>query len=137
MTTIAERLFEAHFQIGSAEEELSELLENAGVPFDDIGWDWYDCSLELVKVTSEYRLSAEAQKIIYDAGFQKAYINHTDSWETHYSFNLKEPFKEVDGWRVSYPGKRGDGTQPVWVEKVVPSWPPEWFETGYCVVKES
>ena len=52
---------------------------------------------------------------------------------------------EDEGWRVSYPHKRSynenapdapyDGS--IWVEKPVPTWPQDWFDTGYVTIKSS
>lgn len=130
--TIAERLFDSHY----AGCELEEQLEKAGAKFTSIGWDWYDNSVELFGVPPDYRLPVEVQKVIYEAGFWTAFVNHTDKWETHYGFDIKTKFKESKGWRVSYPHKRNandDGA--IWVEERVDGWPKEWFENGKCVVK--
>jgi predicted deacetylase len=110
---INQRLFDGTF----AEAALEELLDEAGVEFEKIGWDHYDNSLELYDVPPEYRLSDEAKKVIFDAGFSICYMNHTDKWETHYSQ------RNLDGWRVSYPHVRNDGTPSIWLEKAPPaSW---------------
>lgn len=94
---LADRLFDAHRVIGRAEGELYEELERLGVPVDDLGWDDYDESVELLGVAADYRLSVDAQRFLYEAGFQKVYVNHVDKWETHYTFNLTEPFCEAAG----------------------------------------
>lgn len=132
MPTIAERMFDGLLAQGRLEDDLYYV----GVEFEDTGFDDYDCSLELFDVPNHLRLSPEAQKIIYDAGFSKVYMNHKDKWETHYTFETG-PFKEVKGWRVSYPSKRGKNEKGIWVESKVDSWPLDWFETGYVVVKKS
>ena len=131
MTNIASRLYDAHY----AESELENQLEQAGAEFEGLGWDWYDHSIELHGVTPDYRLSEEAQKIIHKAGFSTAFVNHTDKWETHYHFNPNGKFKESKGWRVSYPHKRGEGEKGIWVEEVCQTWPKDWFDSGYCIVK--
>lgn len=129
---IAERLFEG----ASAEFDLEECMEVAGIPFTGpLRWDSYDCSIEFDDVPQDYRLSIEAQKAIHGAGFAKAYMNHADKWETHYSFKPREEFAESKGWRVSYPHKRGDNQPGIWVEEAPQSWPKEWVETGYVLVK--
>jgi hypothetical protein len=127
---IAEIMFEGE----RAKIALEDSLFDIGVPFEELGFDDYDCSLELFDVDDEYRLSVEAQKLIYDAGFIKVYMNHKNKWETHYTF-LSAPFKEVEGWRVSYPSKRGKEEKGIWVEKIVDGWPKDWLETGYVIVK--
>jgi hypothetical protein len=129
MTTIAERLFDN----SRAENELEDMLCEAGVEFERLGWDSYDVSLEIHGVPPESRLSDDIQRMIHGAGFGKVYVNHTDKWETHYSWPLGE-FIPVKGWRVSYPHKRGEGESGIWVEEQVSGWPKEWFESGYCRV---
>jgi hypothetical protein len=63
------------------EDDLFDLIN-----FDSIGWDFYDISLELYNVDNGARLSEEAQRFIYDAGFRKVYLNYSDGWEVHYSW---------------------------------------------------
>jgi hypothetical protein len=127
--SIADRLFDADY----ASAELEDQLDN--VPFDRMGWDNYDCSLELYEVDDDYRLPVEMQKVIFDAGFFKVYVNHKNKWETHYSWSHGKGFVEAKGWRVSYPHKRGEEGGPILVEAIVPSWPKKWFEAGHAVVK--
>lgn len=124
MSNLAQQLFDG----SSAESQLEELLEDAGVPFERIGWDWYDCSLEIYGVPADYRLTPEARKVFADAGFAKCYVNHVDKWETHYGLGNSE------GWRVSYPHKRNDGNTSILVEQHIESWPQEWFDTGYVKI---
>lgn len=119
-----------------AVEEMKSLLQNYDVPFKSIGWDDYDGSLEIYIVPSEWRMKPELQKILYEAGFIKAYVNHIDHWETHYSFGSINGFKSQPGWRVSYPHKRPEQSGSIWVEKTIPSWPKDWFETGYVLIKK-
>ncbi len=128
---LSEKLFDGGF----AENELAHSLSESGVTFERLGWDHYDNSLELYGVEPEARLSAEAQKIIHAAGFSKAYVNHTDKWETHYSF--PEPFAEKKGWRVSYPHRRGEAHGKIWVEEHIPTWPQDWFKTGYVIIRKA
>lgn len=131
MKTIAEIIFEGEHAQSVIEDELIAL----DIQFEDTSYDNYDNSMELYDVPNECRLSVEAQKLLFDAGFSKIYLNHNDKWETHYTFQLGE-FREVKGWRVSYPSKRGENENGIWVEEKVDSWPPEWFETGYAIIKE-
>jgi hypothetical protein len=128
---IANKIFEGE----RLRSNLEDTLLDAGAQFDDTGFDDYDNSLELFDVPDDYRLSPEVQEIIFKAGFSIAYINHKNKWETHYRFG-PEPFKEVEGWRVSYPQKRGKDEKGIWVENKIDSWPQDWFETGYAVVKD-
>src|SRR5689334_13751738 len=108
MTTIAARIFEGD----DALYELEHGLREAGAPFDRLGRDDYDCSLEIHGVPADYRLSPEAQQFLHSAGFAKVYVNHADKWETHYNF--RGEFKPSDGWRVSYPHKRGENETGIW-----------------------
>lgn len=129
-SSLAERIFDGF----GAESELETQLYEAGMTeFERLGHDWYDCSLEIYGAPPAFRLSEEMQRICFDAGFAKVYVNHTDKWETHYNFGKE--FKMAWGWRVSYPHKRGD-TAGIWVEAPVPGSPVEWFKTGYAKVKE-
>jgi len=128
--SIAQRLFDS----SRAEGDLEEQLIDAGVEFSRLGWDWYDCSLEIHGVPAGLRLSAAAQGVVHAAGFAKVYVNHEDGWETHYSFRAPE-FAEAKGWRVSYPHRRNDGNKSIWVEEFIAGWPKEWFDTGYVVIK--
>jgi hypothetical protein len=129
---LAEEIYDGEL----AQSLLTEQLDNLGIDTENIGWDYYDNSLEIHKVTPEYRLDEKTQEVIRGMGFTKIYVNHTDKWETHYSYAHDKPFAPTEGWRVSYPHKRNDGTTPIYVEKPVPSWPKEWFETGKVVIVE-
>ncbi len=128
---IADRLFDG----ARAESELEDALTSAGALFELLGWDEYDTSLEVRGVPAEYRLSIDAQRVIHGAGFLVAFLNHADEWETHYRFDPAREFVEVKGWRVSYPFKRKDQSDTsIWIEEIVPTWPKDWMETGYCRV---
>jgi hypothetical protein len=122
---IAERLFAG----SSAESELDDKLYNLGITYEKLGWDSYDGSLEIYGVPPDDRLSPEAVAAIFDCGFIKIYVNHTDRWETHYSSRAST------GWRVSYPHKRDTDDGHIWVEEPVKGWPQEWTDSGYVQVK--
>lgn len=120
---------------------LSELigqLADGGVKFERTGHDWYDNSLELHGVPDDFRLTPVQQKIVYDAGFQKCYVNHLNHWETHYNWvrGKGKSFKPDEGWRVQYPHK-DNRKGPILVESHVPSWPQDWFDTGYVKIVPS
>lgn len=94
--------------------------------FESVGGDWYDNSVELHSVANDVRLTEEQQRVMYLHGLSKAYVNHKDGWETHYSWRQGEPFALSKGWRISYPHKRGDD-EGFWVEGERPeSWPEDW-----------
>ena len=130
-------------EVIKSEKELKTKLHKLGVGFDRIGWDWYDCSLELYDVPPTHRLPEKVQKYMSDCGFVKVYVNHTDKWETHYKFWKKDEsekgysFHPSEGWRVSYPHKRGKSEIGIWVEKVVAGWSRDWFKTGYVKIKKN
>lgn len=126
---IAERLFAGTH----AECQLEEQLYDTSVPYEKLGWDYYDCSLELYGVADDYRLPPDVQKIIFDAGFIKVYVNHVNKWETHYTWS-KDGFAAVPGWRVCYPHRRGPDEKGIWVEEHIATWPQEWFEIGYVTI---
>lgn len=100
--------------IAAAEQELIEGLRANDVPFEKIGYDWYDQSLELYGVPPDYRLTDEAHACIADCGFVKVFVNHTDFWETHYNFR---PLANRYGWRSCSPHRRKDGTDEWWLEE--------------------
>lgn len=127
---LADRLFDGD----RAAADLEDALEEAGASFERLGWDHYDCSLELYGSPPDHRLSEQAQRVAHGAGFLKVFVNHTDGWETHYGFRPSEPFAISAGWRVSRGHKRGGG--PTLVEADVPGWPREWFESGAVVIVE-
>lgn len=129
-------LAECLFAGSRAECELEDQLTDASVTFERLGWDDYDCSVEIHGVPTDDRLSEEAQRVVHAAGFITAYVNHEDSWETHYHFKPREEFTFSKGWRVSYPHKRGENEQGILVEELVPTWPKEWFDTGFVIVKQ-
>lgn len=91
----AEAAFKFSWIKSAFEDKLNEVL--GGGDYEDIGWDSYDCSLEICKVSNDIRLSIEAQKFIFDSGFSKVYVNHNDEWETHYGWGAE--FKPQRGWR--------------------------------------
>jgi hypothetical protein len=109
---------------------LDRLVTSIGVPTKHIGWDEYDASIELYEVPASWRPSDEQRRKLHGAGFAVIYVNHDDGWETHYH---DEP--EDNGWRVSYPHKRGTDEKQIWVEAWPKTWPQEWLDTGYVVVK--
>jgi hypothetical protein len=78
--TLAEQLFKGT----SVEQEIEMQLDEFAVPFDHIGWDDYDQSIEIYGVENDYRLSPEVFEFLKTCGFVVAYVNHKDGWETHY-----------------------------------------------------
>lgn len=126
--TIAEQLFESEEDDPPAKVQMISLLRDAGAQFEKIGWDGYDGSIELYCVPVHWRMPPVLQRLLWDNGFTKAYVNHVDFWETHYSFGTPDGFKAQPGWRVSYPHKRPENTGQIWVESAIPTWPAAWFK---------
>jgi len=129
--SISERMVDGE----NAQADLEEALDTVGVEHERISFDPYDNSLELYGVKPDYRLNEAAQRVCFGAGFTKVYVNHTDKWETHYTWGKE--FNILDGWRVSYPHKRQDNDPAILLEKHTESWPKEWYESGKAKVIEA
>jgi hypothetical protein len=142
MKRFADLMFDYH----RAESDFTDALCDAGLEdWGSIGGDWYDGSLELHKVPNDARLNEAVQRVIFDAGFVKVYVNHLDGWETHYSWNHSEPFKPSRGWRRRYVSDPTATTTNVIAGEPNPGyfeisyWPKgwtgpgteKWLETGY------
>jgi hypothetical protein len=123
MSSIADRMFDGV----SAEAELEELISDAGVEFDRLGWDYYDCSVELHGVADDARLSVDTQRIVHAAGFAKVYVNHKNGWETHYTWKAG-PFEPVRGWRRHMEHNEEPGPSGVTEFKImkISYWPDTW-----------
>jgi hypothetical protein len=90
------------FEYHRAETNFTDALCNAGFgDFHRIGGDYYDSSIEFCQVENDARMSEAAQRVVFDAGYSKAFVNHKDGWETHYSWHGTE-FKPARGWRRRY-----------------------------------
>lgn len=93
----AGKMFDWH----RAEMNFTDNLVEAGFgEFNGISGDTYDCSLEIKGAGDDARLNEAAQKLIFDAGFVRVYVNHKNGWETHYTW--EKEFKAVRGWRRRY-----------------------------------
>lgn len=116
--------------------------------YASISGDYYDCSIEFIKVENDARMPEAAQRLCHSAGFVKAYVNHKDGWETHYNWNPTEPFKMARGWRRRYVSDPDAATTNVVAGKPNPGyyeisfWPEgwsgdrtkEWLSSGYMRV---
>ena len=137
------RFAEAMFAYWEAKSNFEDALADAGFSaFEKIGGDDYDNSIEFIRVANDARLTEHQQRIVRDAGFNKAYVNHLNGWETHYSWTEPE-FKADRGWRrryVSDPEAKttnviGGPPNPGYYE--ISFWPEDWagheqwLETGY------
>lgn len=97
------RFAEAIWAFEKAQCEFKDALDGAGLEvgehYQRMEWDDYDVSIELCEVNDDVRLTPGQQKIIFDAGFVKIYVNHKDGWETHYSSYYPDRPCPVRGWR--------------------------------------
>ena len=117
------------FEFDAAENVFEHKLIEADDKFDysKLGWDSYDCSLEIYGVHPDYRMSEAVQKVISGEGFIVCYVNHTDGWETHYGFTKNLPDK---GWRRKRTEKGFE----------ISEWPEgwkgyeNWLKTGYMTI---
>lgn len=136
--TEKQKFSHAIWAFDSAKYEFEESLENVGLEsgthYQSLGWDDYDNSIEIYGVYDEVRLTEAQQRIIYDAGFSIAFVNHKDGWETHYHWNQREPFKSQRGWRRRYVSDSTATTTNVIVGEQNPGyyeisyWPTTWGE---------
>lgn len=95
------RLADAMFAKNMAESNFDVAMVEAGFgEYTKIGADEYDNSIEFYGVAPDARMNEAAQRVVFDAGFSTAYVNHTDGWETHYTW--QKEFKLARGWRRRY-----------------------------------
>ncbi len=127
---MTKKFSEIAFNYISAECEFTDAIYEADDEFEysHLTYDSYDNSVEFYNVDDECRLNEEIQRIIFDAGFSKVFLNHKNSWQTHYSYNQLEEFTIAIGWR------RLIRDNHIYVEEFPPSWPEDWLISGYVVV---
>lgn len=90
--------FNAQWEYNDAKTKFMAALAALGLKeFTGIRGDDYDCSIELDGVGNDVRLTEDQQRVFFEAKFARAYINHKDGWETHYSWGAE--FKPARGWR--------------------------------------
>lgn len=129
---MAERCFSAvMFEYHRARSAFEGALVEIGFEqYAAIRGDDYDGSIEFDEVAPSARLDDTAQRLIFDAGFLRAFLNHTDGWETHYSWRAgpvdATPFRPDHGWR------RKELQEPQ--RFLISHWPKSWGdpETGPC-----
>ena len=126
--TLAERILDGQIAKEILEYEINVFypeFSNFEVIFDDY------CSIELLKISNDFRFSKEAQKVFKRSGFKKIVINHKNGWETHYYLDKKIG----KGWRVRYHTNPHEENKYIEVENKIPdNWPKEWLETGYIKI---
>ena len=128
-------MFAAHLAEADFGEAVYDLSADSGFDFTRIDGDHYDNSIEFYGVPPDARMNEGIQRLIFDAGFSIAYVNHTDGWETHYGFRDKE-FKVSDGSRIKYGNKQSKKENVVYVENFPVGWPKDWLKSGYVKVVE-
>jgi hypothetical protein len=147
--TQAPQLSDAMFAYHAAECEFRDAMFAAGFgDYERIGGDDYDNSIVFHGVARDARMGEAAQRIVYDAGFSTAYLNHKDGWATHYSWKRGEPFKPSRGWRGRWVADPAATTARNFGQKPTPEnagyyeisyWPEgwtqvetrEWLSSGY------
>lgn len=85
---LAERIFEGHMARSQFEEELDERIGNEAHKYglyESIWFDEYDASVELGAVKPDFRLDAETQAWLWEQGFYRCWLNHTDNMQTYYA----------------------------------------------------
>lgn len=70
-----------------------------GFDFGRTRTDWYDCSLEVDEVPPNVHLNEKQQRLLFDCGFMRCWLNHDDGWETYYVFS-GDTFQATDGKRI-------------------------------------
>lgn len=93
--SFAEDLFKVILRKGKLEDELLDLLDDAGIVCYDFHYDHYDSSLELDRCSPEFRLTPEHFDFIKGLGFERVWLNHTNGWETYYYGDYKESRKNT------------------------------------------
>lgn len=72
MAELAQRLFETDHARTEAEDAVSDALQAAGINHDDIGWDHYDSSLEILGCE---QLTEDQKRVIWQMGFERVWIH--------------------------------------------------------------
>jgi hypothetical protein len=62
-----------------------------------IGGDYYDESIEIYGVANDARLNEAQQRLVFDAGFSRIWLNHKDEMETYYAWGRE--FAPIEGHR--------------------------------------
>jgi hypothetical protein len=110
-----------------------DALSSAGFDqFEKIWGDDYDNSIEFGEVDNDVRLTAAVQKVIFDAGFSRVFVNHKDGWETHYSWAHGESFEPHRGWRRRRTEKGFDISY--WPEGWNTPGCADWLSSGYMTI---
>ncbi len=115
------------------EQEIITIQE--GLDFNRITCDEYDNSIEFYEVPNDVRLTPKALEFIKSEGFSLCWLNHVDGWETSYNLT-KDPPKgwRKRQWKRKLPDGSPDPSGLIELEEHCPTWPKEWYESGYARV---
>lgn len=83
--SLSQRLFDQ--TVTAAEDELIDFIWDVcgSENFADWQWDWYDLSLELVGCQKDFRLPKEVLSYLFDQGFARVWLQHSDNMQTYYT----------------------------------------------------
>ena len=105
--TFAEKLFECQTNMMSLDDQLYEhICSIMGLDpadhteFDDVKYDYYDASFELIGVTNpDLTLTDEQKQKFFALGFFQCWFNYTNGLERHMYFKqlpkIEEPIQTV------------------------------------------
>jgi len=120
---------EMMFAYATAETEFSHAMVGAGFgDYTHAGGDEYDYSIEFYGVGNDARMNDIQQRVVFDAGFAKTYVNHKDGWQTHYTWDRRKPFKPTRGWRryMEHDAEPGPGGVIGFSVMKISYWPDSW-----------
>lgn len=90
MSTIADRLFAAEREEAGLLSDLFEALckRLGDDAIDDLGYDYYDRSIELLGCKPGLTLDEDALLYLHECGFERGWLNHTNGTETAFAGSL-------------------------------------------------
>ena len=92
MTFKVHKLYKAKDDLEKVTDELWDELflifgEHVDTPFDDIDYDYYDNSLELIAMRNNKYLTREQFEKILELGFSQVFVQYKNGWDAHYTPN--------------------------------------------------
>lgn len=107
-------------------------MGDEGFDYVDVSTDDYDSSIEINKAAPDARLNEAQQEFLWKCGFSRAFVNHTDGIETHYTWKA-DAFVPHRGWRRRH--REGGGFDiNYWPEGWNSPSTAGWRELGYMTV---
>lgn len=89
---LSEQLFGATFARAKIEQMLEPFIDDT---IDwDLGWDYYDLSIELHNMPVGWKIPTEIVKTLFDEGFRRMWVNYEDGSEIYYSVDNLEGCKQ-------------------------------------------